>query len=142
MSVEFCDTNILVYAHDLGAGPKRTRAQQLVRALWLSGDGAVSIQVLQELFVTLTRKLRSPLSPSDARTIISYLGSWQVVAPTHQEVLAAIDASLRWQISFWDAMIVVAAGRAGAEVIWSEDLNDGQDFGGIVVRNPFLAPVS
>jgi predicted nucleic acid-binding protein len=139
MSVEFCDTNILVYAYDASAGSKRTQARGLLQTLWLSGDGAVSVQVLQELFVTLTRKLSSPLSPAEARIIVSDLARWRVVEPTRRDVLEAIDAASRWQLSFWDAMIVVAAQRAGAAVIWSVDLNDGQDFGGTEVRNPFLA---
>jgi predicted nucleic acid-binding protein len=139
MSVEFCDTNIFVYAYDLSAGSKRTRARGLLQTLWASGDGTLSVQVLQELFVTLMRKISPPLSTADARTIVSDLARWRVVEPTRRDVLEAIDAALRWQLSFWDAMIVVAAQRAGAAVIWSEDLNDGQDFGGTVVRNPFRA---
>jgi predicted nucleic acid-binding protein len=139
MSVEFCDTNIFVYAYDLSAGRKRTRARGLLETLWASGDGTLSVQVLQELFVTLTRKISPALPPPDARTIISDLVRWRVVEPTRNDVLLAIDAASRWQLSFWDAMIVVAAQRAGAAVIWSEDLNDGQDFDGAIVQNPFRA---
>ena len=142
MSVEFCDTNVIVYAYDMSAGHKRTRARQLMDSLWDSGEGAVSIQVLQELFVTLTRKVSPPVSSLDARAIVNDLANWRLAEPNHADVLEAIDASLRWQISLWDALIIVAAGRVGATTIWSEDLNNGQDFGGIVVRNPFLTPAS
>ena len=137
MSVEFVDTTILVYAHDVSAGEKRTRARQLVDGLLTTNSGAVSIQVLQELFVTLTRKIPQPLSVDEARAIVADLASWRVMEPTRQDVLGAIDAALRWQVSFWDAMILHAASKAQATVVWSEDLSDGQRYGAVVVRNPF-----
>ena len=137
MSAEFCDTNVLVYAYDVAAGSKRARAKTLVERLWQSGEGVVSIQVLQELFVTLTRKLSPPLSIADARNIVSDLATWRVVEPTSQDVLDAIDAATAWQIAFWDAMLVTTARKARADVLWSEDLNDGQMFDSTQVRNPF-----
>jgi predicted nucleic acid-binding protein len=137
MSVEFCDTNILVYAYDTSAGGKRDRAKQLLERLWDSENGAVSIQILQELFVSLTRKVVRPLSRNDARTIVADMATWQVVIPTVDDVLAAIDGTARWKISFWDAMVLVTASRADATVLWSEDLSDGQTYDGVVARNPF-----
>jgi predicted nucleic acid-binding protein len=139
MPAEFCDTNVLVYAYDLAAGAKREEARRLVERLWDSGDGAISIQVLQELFVSLTRKVARPMPVPDAREIVADLATWQVVVPTADDVLAAIDGAQRWQVSFWDAMVLNAARKAGAEVLWSEDLNDGQAYDGTVVRNPFRA---
>lgn len=135
--VEFCDTNILVYAYDLSAGEKRTIAKRLVEALWESGRGALSLQVLQEFFTTLTRKVSPPVSALTVRRIVEDLATWRVHEPGRPDLFAAIDASIEWGISFWDAMILVAARRSGATVIWSEDLNDGQEYGGVVVRNPF-----
>jgi len=137
MSGEFCDTNVIVYAYDTSAGTKRARASQLLEGLWDSGTGVLSVQVLQEVFVTLTRKLVAPLSAVDARMVVNDLASWRVIEPTSGDVIAAIDAALRWQLAFWDALIVTAARKAGAGVLWSEDLNDGQAFDGTVVRNPF-----
>ena len=137
MSAEFCDTNVLVYAHDTSAGSKRDRARQLIERLWHTGDGTLSVQVLQELYVVLTRRLPHPIPPSQARDIISALGAWRIVEPTHQDVLEAIDASQRWQVSFWDTMLLTTVIRSGAEILWSEDLNDGQAYGSVVVRNPF-----
>ena len=137
MSVEFCDTNVVVYAYDISAGAKHERARQLLLRLWNEGSGATSIQVLQELFVTLTRKVARPLDTRTAREIVSDLSTWPVVRPTQLDVLAAIDVTARWQISFWDAMIVTAAQRASASVLWSEDLNANQQFDTLVVRNPF-----
>jgi predicted nucleic acid-binding protein len=137
MSGEFCDTNVIVYAYDASAGDKRARAKQLLESLWDSGEGVLSVQVLQELFVTLTRKLASPLPGVDARAIVSDLATWRIIEPTRGDVLEAIDVALSWQLALWDALIVTDARRAGAEVLWSEDLNHGQAFGGTVVRNPF-----
>jgi predicted nucleic acid-binding protein len=140
MSAEFCDTNVLVYAYDLTASLKRERARALLERLWATRDGVLSVQVLQELFVTLTRKLDRPLSAEQARATVADLATWQVVSPTAYDVLAAIDGAIRWQVSFWDAMILTAAQKAEASVVWSEDLNHGQVYNGTVVRNPFLAP--
>lgn len=139
MSVEFCDTNILVYAYDVAAGAKRESARNLLSRLWTSGDGAVSVQVLQELFVALTRKIPQPLSLDEARRIIADTATWRVIEPARADVLAAIDGMARWQVSFWDAMILTAALRAGAGTVWSEDLNDGQSYDGTIIRNPFRA---
>jgi predicted nucleic acid-binding protein len=136
-SAEFCDTNVLVYAHGASTGTKRERARGLLDRLWDERVGALSVQVLQEFYVTVTRRVTPPLSPEAARQIVEHLSGWRVVEPTARDVLDAIDGSVRWRISFWDAMLLVAANRAGAAVLWSEDLNDGQTYGSVTVRNPF-----
>ena len=137
MSVEFCDTNVIVYAYDVTAGTRREFARQLLDRLWTDGVGAASVQVLQELFVTLTRKIARPVDVATARGITVDLATWRIICPTEADVLAAIDATARWRISFWDAMIITAAQAAGAAVVWSEDLNADQAFDGLTVRNPF-----
>ncbi len=137
MSVEFCDTNVVVYAYDTSASAKHVQARQLLERLWLEGTGSLSVQVLQELFVTLTRKIPHPLTTPIARTIVADLATWHVVTPTPSDVLAAIDATVNWKLSFWDAMILVAAQRSGATLVWSEDLNAGQSFDTVTLRNPF-----
>lgn len=91
MSVEFCDSNIVVYAYDTSAGAKHERARDLLERLWTDGAGAASIQVLQELFVTLTRKIPRPLDVASARGIVSDLATWHIVRPTAVDVLTAID---------------------------------------------------
>lgn len=137
-SVEFCDTNVVVYAYDSSAAAKHRQAQDLLNRLWVARTGALSLQVLQEAYVTLTRKLRPTYAPADARTIISDLSTWRsVVEPTRRDVLDAAERSELWSISFWDALILVAARRAGASILWSEDLSDGQTYDGVVVQNPF-----
>jgi predicted nucleic acid-binding protein len=139
MSGEFCDTNVLVYVYDKTAGNKHERAAKLVASLWESGEGVISIQVLQELFIALTRKVPQPLSSDDAQAIVSDMTTWRVIEPSPQDVVAAIEQAGRWQVSFWDAMILTTAIRAGVQTVWTEDLNDGQSYGGVVAVNPFKA---
>ncbi|MBI4334073.1 MAG: hypothetical protein HY673_22650 [Chloroflexi bacterium] len=91
----------------------------------------------QEFFATLTRKASPPVPAPVARQIIEDLATWRVYEPGRMDLFAAIDASIERGISFWDAMILVAARRSGARVVWSEDFGDGQEYGGVVVRNPF-----
>lgn len=136
MSLEFCDTNVLVYAYDVSAGLKHERARALVDRLWRDEAGALSVQVLQEVFVTLTRKLAVQVDVGTARGIVADLATWRVIEPAAADVLEAIDGAVRWQVSFWDAMILTTAQLADAQVLWSEDLSDGQRFDGVTVRNP------
>ena len=137
-SVEFADTNVAAYSFDPTAGEKRDVARQLVNRLVEERAGAASIQVLQELYVTLTRKFRPAFASSDARQIVAELAAnFRIVEPNSNDVLVAIDNAQRWQVSFWDAMLLTAANKAGASVLWSEDLNDGQRYGGVMARNPF-----
>jgi predicted nucleic acid-binding protein len=137
MTAEFCDTNIVVYAYDVTAGTKRDEASLLLGRLWKSGKGVISVQVLQELFVALTKRIPQPLAIQEARSILSDLATWRVIEPGYRDVLNAVDAVDRWHVSFWDAMILTTANRSGAEIVWSEDMNDGQVYDGVVVRNPF-----
>ena len=133
----FVDTNVLVYAHDDTAGAKRTRARELVQKLWRSGEGCLSVQVLQELFVTLTRKVPLPLEVNGAAVIVSDFSAWRTHAPNASDVIEAIDIHRLSGISFWDAMIVCSAAKLACPVLYSEDLNEGQNFGGVRVVDPF-----
>jgi predicted nucleic acid-binding protein len=133
----FVDTNALVYAHDTSAGPKRAAATVLVERLWESGHGCVSIQVLQELFVTLTRKLPRPIDTNTAEKAVEDLSSWTVHARGADDVLGAIRIHERYRISFWDAMVVRSAAALGCDTQLSEDLNAGQRYDGVLVVDPF-----
>jgi predicted nucleic acid-binding protein len=134
---QFLDTNILVYAHDRSAGKKHELAKALVQKLWDTGNGCLSIQVLQEFYVTVTRKVPQPVPFDTAARIISDLGFWRIHAPEAKDVLGAIDLQQRYQLSFWDAMVVWSAAELGCRVIWSEDLNPGQVYDGVRLQNPF-----
>ena len=133
----FVDTNILVYAHDDSAGVKRDLARALVEQLWESRDGCLSVQVLQEFFVSVTRKIAKPLDAQTAQEIIADLSRWHVHVPAADDILGAIGIHQRTGISFWDAMIVRSAAEIGCEVLYSEDLNVGQEYSGVRVENPF-----
>lgn len=139
MPVEFVDTNVLVYAYDSSAGPKQVIARGLVSRLWNEQCGAVSIQVLQEFYVTVIRKAPWPLDVAHARQVVVDLQQWRVAVPDVAAVLEAIDASERYRISFGDAMILTAVSRLGAGVAWSEEMSPGQAYGSVVVRNPFTS---
>ena len=136
---QFIDTNVLVYAHDVTAGDKHGRARTLVEELWDTRQGCVSVQVLQEFFVTTTRKIPKPLDAPTAAQIIDDLAHWHVHAPAASDVVAAIEIHQRTGASFWDAMILRSAKELGCQILHSEDLNAGQEYNGVEVRNPFLA---
>jgi predicted nucleic acid-binding protein len=130
----FVDTNILVYAHDRDAGEKHTIARSKVKELWEADDAPwISVQVLQEFFVNLCR-LGTPLI--EARETLTDYARWNVIPDTVDLCEEGITEMERWKISFWDALIVAAARKAGAATLWSEDLSPGQNYGGIRVINP------
>lgn len=135
----FVDTNILVYAHDMSAGTKHDRAKAVVEELWRDRSGVISTQVLQELAVNLRRKAGRPLHAKATREIISDYLAWQVVVNGAESILEALDIEGRYQISFWDALVIHAAQNAGADVLYSEDLSHGQAYGAVRVVNPFVA---
>lgn len=132
----FVDTNILMYAHDKAAGAKHERAKALVEELWRDRTGVVSTQVLQELSVNLRKKASRPLDARATREIIADYLTWHVVVNGGESILDALDLETRFQISFWDALVVQAAHTSGAEVLYSEDLSDGQAYGAVRVINP------
>ena len=134
---QFVDTNIFLYAYDTAAPEKGSKARQLISALWNSRQGVVSMQVLQELYVNMTRKLLRPVSPELAAQIISDLGQWHLHRPSLKDLQSAIELEDSNRISFWDAMVVNSARQMGCDVLWSEDLNSGQDIGDLIIRNPF-----
>ena len=137
MSVDaFLDTNILVYAvtSDVSQRPKRKRALEIIQA----EDFAVSTQVLQEFYVIVTRKLSRPLTPGQALEWIEELAVFPCVATEVSLVKIAIEISVRYQTSYWDAAILAAAESMGAPRLYSEDLNHGQRYGSVEVVNLFM----
>jgi len=94
------------------------------------------VQVLQELFVTVTRRVARPLSVDEAADRIREFAAWRVFSPTVDDILAAIDLQKKARVSLWDAMVVRAAAESGCDTLWTEDLNDGQTIQGVLVRNP------
>ena len=135
----FVDTNILMYAHDSAAGEKHQKAKALVEELWEARSGVVSTQVLQELAVNLRKKAKKPLDARATRDVVVDYLAWQVVVNGGDAILEALDLEAKHHISFWDALVIQAAIDAGAEILYSEDLSDGQRYGSIRVINPFRA---
>jgi predicted nucleic acid-binding protein len=134
---QFVDTNVVVYAHDTSAGDKHTRAKQLLAELWSSGNGCLSVQVLQEFYVIITRKVSRPLEPETARQRVEDLGYWLIHSPTAEDVVEAIRLHQSARLAFWDAMILISASKLGCQTVWSEDLNTGQTAAGVKIQNPF-----
>ncbi len=133
----FVDTNVLVHAEDLDDKRKHQIARDLVMDLWDSREGVLSVQVLQELFVTVTRKIKQPLAVPRALAIVREYLTWRVVENTGNLLVSAVELQQKAKLSFWDSLIVQAAIEAGCERLYSEDLNEGQRFGVLKVVNPF-----
>ena len=136
-AVSFVDTNVLVYALDRGGSPKKRVAQRLLNELMEEDRLRVSTQVLQELFVTLTRKTTQVCSSEEALSVLEDLAAWPLTVVDYPAIREAVGLAGRAQLSFWDALVVVAAARSGAAVLYTEDLNDGQEILGVRVSNPF-----
>jgi len=134
----FVDTNILIYAYDVDAGAKHATAADVLRRLWHNGYGVLSTQVLQEFYVNVTAKIPKPITPGEARAVISRYLAWPVEANTADAVIRASEIQERHHLSFWDALIIAAAVKAGALTLLSEDLNHGQVIEGVKIVNPFL----
>ena len=135
----FIDTNILVYAHDLDAGDRHDKAAAVIEDLWDTNAGVISTQVLQEFYVTVTRKIIAPLERIRAREMIRNYLVWPVHLNDAETILSASEIEARSNLSFWDALIVAAARILKADKILSEDMNHGQRIEGILIENPFLA---
>lgn len=137
MSVRsFFDTNILVYADDKAAPAKQRRALDLVAEHRRAATGVVSLQVLQEYFVTVTRKLH--VDPRIARRKVELLAEFDVAAPEVADILAAIDLHRLHGFSFWDALVLRAAKQAGCRIVFSEGMQDVREIDGVHIVNPFL----
>jgi predicted nucleic acid-binding protein len=133
----FVDTNVLIYAHDRSAAQKHERARHEIAALWESGEGALSTQVLQEFYVNVTRKVAQPLPRARARTIVGRYSTWQLHRVDASDVIRASELEETSSISFRDALIVVAAARLGAVRLLTEDMQHGQVIAGLRIENPF-----
>ena len=133
----FLDTNILVYAYDISSGKKHDTARNIVTVLWNSRDGALSIQVLQEFFVSITKKIPNPIDIKTASDIIRDFLLWEIIDNDGELLLAAMGIQTRYLYSFWDSLIIAAAVKSGASVLLTEDLKNGQIIEDVTIKNPF-----
>ena len=138
-ALSFVDTNVLVYAFDKSGSPKNQLAQRLMNELMEEDRLRLSTQVLQELFVTLTRKVSQRCSSEEALAVLEDLTAWPLMVVDYVAIRAAVKLADQAKLSFWDALVVVAAARTGAAVLYSEDLNHGQEILGVRISNPFVA---
>jgi predicted nucleic acid-binding protein len=134
--LSFLDTNVIVYAFERNYSERKRAAQRLISELMGADQLRVSTQVLQEVFVTLTRKAKQPCSTEEALAILEDLSAWPLMVIDYAAIRAAIVLSRQAGISFWDGLIVVAAARSGASVLYTEDLNDGQEMLGVKITTP------
>ncbi|MBA3584988.1 MAG: PIN domain-containing protein [Gemmatimonadetes bacterium] len=134
----FFDTNVLVYLFDEDAPANKARAQKLLEEEVSRGQAVLSTQVLQEFYVSVTRKLAEPLESEMAERAVRDLAVLPLIQIDAQMILAAIRRSRDFQHSFWDALIIEAAITSGADRLFTEDLQHGQLIESVRIENPFL----
>jgi predicted nucleic acid-binding protein len=132
----FVDTNILIYAHDADAKSKHEVAKSVLGELWSQRMGVLSMQVLEEFYVNVTREIASPLPKDVARMVVNSYAIW-CIEITPAEISSAFRIEDESRIGFWDALIIASAAKCGASRILSEDLNAGQQIAGVRIENPF-----
>lgn len=134
----FFDTNVLVYLFDSGSPDKQMRAREILQRTAKDGNAVLSTQVLEEFFVTITRKLAVPVDEKTAEQAVRELSILPVVTTDLPMILGAVSRSRRMHISFWDSLIMEAALASGASILLSEDLQHGFTFDGVQIENPFV----
>jgi predicted nucleic acid-binding protein len=137
-ALTFVDTNILVHSHDTHDEVKHRTSAHLLTQLWTSGLGILSSQVLQEFYDIATRNLQPPMPPPQARRVVHDYSDWCLVDTDPLLIICASQLSEQHSINFWDALIVEAALRAGADELVTENLQHGRRFGKLPIRNPFM----
>jgi predicted nucleic acid-binding protein len=137
----FVDTNVLVYARDASDPERQATAAAWIEHLWTTAAGRLSIQVLQEYYVTTTRKLDPGLPSDEARQDVRDLAAWRPVRIDEAIVEAAWRLEDRYELSFWDSLIVAAAQAAACEALLTEDLQHGLDIDGLRIADPFQTEV-
>ncbi len=133
----FLDTNVLVYANDAGDPDKQRTARTVLKDILRNDKAVISVQVLSEFWVTVTQKIRNPLSVSLARQQVELFELMTIVSLDSALFYDALRLQQLFGISYWDAQIVAAAESAGCTTLYSEDLNAGQQYGSVTVVNPF-----
>ncbi len=133
----FLDTNVLVYANDSTETKRQATAIRLITGGIRSGSAVISTQVLSEFWVTVTQKLQVPLDREKAENELENFRAMLIISIEYDTVRAAVHLQKRHQLSYWDALILSTAQIAGCRCIYSEDMNEGQKYGDLVIVNPF-----
>ncbi len=134
----FVDTNLLVYAYDSSAGKRWKTSSEVLSLLWTHRTGVLSTQVIQELFVGLTQKVKNPIVPAAAKEIVSDLLRWPLVVNDGGDIVRALDLQIKYRFSFWDSLVLQAAIASKSEFLLSEDFQDGRVIESVTIINPFL----
>jgi predicted nucleic acid-binding protein len=135
----FVDTNVLAYAHDTSDLQRQRIAAALIEDLWGSRQGVLITQVLSEFYVVVTRMFAPALTRREARALVNAYAAWPVVQVDAPLIVAASALEEQHSLSFWDALIVEAARRSGADRLVSEDLHHGRRIAGLIIENPFAS---
>lgn len=138
----FVDTNVLVYARDSSEPEKQPLAVRWLEHLWTEQSGRTSIQVLNEYYVTVTRKLEPGMAPEDAWADVRALMAWDPQHVDRDVLLQAHEVELRYGLGWWDSMIVAAAQLQTCALLLTEDLQEGLNCDGVTICNPFKTNVA
>lgn len=138
----FVDTNVFVYARDASEPGKQPAAARWIEQLWIEQRGRTGIQVLNEYYVTMTRKLDPGMKPDDAWADVRALLAWEPQPVDRDLLLRAHEVEQRYVLSWWDAMIVAAAQLQNCALLLTEDLQNGSNYDGVTVCNPFRTEVA
>lgn len=133
----FLDTNILVYGHDSTSGRKHEVARDHIIGLWEAGTGVLSTQVLQEFYVTVTRKIPHPIKAPDALRTVRSLGEWDLHQVSLETITSGAELADLHKLSFWDGLIVASALAEDARFLVTEDLQHGFRLGELQIVSPF-----
>ena len=133
--IEFVDTNVVLYSLDADAGQRYEISVALLSRLLADRSGVVSVQVLVEFYQNAIRKFR--ITSEEAEAILEDFARWRLHCPDHRSVMSAIQLQRRYQLAWYDAMILNSAMESGCSILWTEDFQDGQRFGDLVIRNPY-----
>ena len=137
----FVDTNIFVYARDASEPEKQPAAEKWIELLWMEQRGRTSVQVLNEYYVTVTRRMKPGMAPEDAWADVRALLAWEPQPVDRDLVLRASDIEGRHRLSWWDSLIVAAAQLQNCALLLTEDLQDGWSCEGLTVCNPFKTQI-
>jgi predicted nucleic acid-binding protein len=132
----FIDTNIFIYSLDKHDSEKRHKARSILNHILKKYSGVISTQVMQEFYVAATKKMHG--DPITIKGILNQLLNFEVVSISPELIFSTIDCSILNRISFWDALIIIAAASSKCKEIWTEDLSHDQIIQGIRINNPFL----
>lgn len=133
----FVDSNVLIYSLDRAEADKQPRAREWLKALWQARAGRLSTQVLCEFYVNVTQKIKPGLSPKKAQAEVDLLWTWQPLALDREVLNSGWRLQEKFDLSFWDSLIVAAAQRSGCLYLLTEDLQAGQQLGEVKVVDPF-----